>query len=160
MQRAGIYQANIQLDYLKDRLQPELEKAVILNRAKNLADGIHIATEIEQPLAKSKMSSTYMGPVNSYSSSSDAPQANKSASNDDEQNHQDQPRKFKKTFGNHDGSDGGGNGFKINDNSGTGDTRACFRCNKKGHLKRDCRMKTFKQNNQHLIVKEDPASSD
>lgn len=63
LQRAGIYQAKFQLDYLKDRLHPQLEKAVIMNRAQTLADGIHIATEIERSLAKSKLSNTYMGPI-------------------------------------------------------------------------------------------------
>ncbi|KAI7867341.1 uncharacterized protein EV154DRAFT_488335 [Mucor mucedo] len=66
LQRAGIYQANIQLDYLNDQLHPELEKAVIMNRAQTLADGIHIATEIERSLAKSKLSNTYMGPITNY----------------------------------------------------------------------------------------------
>jgi len=54
LQRAGIYQLSIQLDNLKDRGKLDLEQAIILRGAKNLVEGINIATEIERSLMRAK----------------------------------------------------------------------------------------------------------
>ncbi|KAL9542525.1 hypothetical protein MBANPS3_008575 [Mucor bainieri] len=52
LQRAGFQSPGIQLEFLKDRLPPKLERAVILSGAATLREGIRIADEIERFLAR------------------------------------------------------------------------------------------------------------
>ncbi|KAG1079346.1 hypothetical protein G6F42_023818 [Rhizopus arrhizus] len=52
LQKAALFLLNIQLDYLRDKLKPELERAVIMfTRVTNLDDGIRVATDIERSSA-------------------------------------------------------------------------------------------------------------
>ncbi|KAG1434603.1 hypothetical protein G6F55_014510 [Rhizopus delemar] len=46
LQRAQIFSADVQLDYFKDRIHPELLKAIIYRGPANLMDAINIATEL------------------------------------------------------------------------------------------------------------------
>ncbi|CEP08893.1 hypothetical protein, partial, partial [Parasitella parasitica] len=62
LQRSGIFLPNIQLDYLKDRLKPELAQAVIMARVQTLAEGIKVATDIERSLSNGQ-GTAYFAPI-------------------------------------------------------------------------------------------------
>ncbi|EPB90244.1 hypothetical protein HMPREF1544_02930 [Mucor circinelloides 1006PhL] len=50
LQKAALFLLNIQLDYLRDKLKPELERAVIMfTRVTNLDDGIRAKEEYAPP---------------------------------------------------------------------------------------------------------------
>ena len=137
LQRAGIYQPSIQLDYLKDRLKPELEQAVILRGATTLTEGIKIATEIERSLSRAKKT-TYMGPVQQYDQENTV---------EEQQNYQ-QEYKGKR----HNGGKPRFGGYRRDNKKTEGkDNRECYNCGKRGHIKRDCfAKKEHKQNLQEL----------
>ena len=137
LQRAGIYQPSIQLDYLKDRLKPELEQAVILRGATTLTEGIKIAKEIERSLWRAKKT-TYMGPVQQYDQEDTVEeQQNYQKEYKGKKNYSEKPRL-------------GGYGCDNKKVEGK-DNRECYHCGKKGHIKRDCHAKKkHKQNQQGL----------
>lgn len=89
----------IQVNHLKDALHPKLQKAVIVNRATTLAEGIHIAIEIERAYWKAgKKLYDDFSPVHQPSYQLSMPVAQ-------EQNYQ-QPKDFKKNYrGNYKGND-------------------------------------------------------
>ncbi|KAG1032135.1 hypothetical protein G6F25_011541 [Rhizopus arrhizus] len=154
LQRAGIYQPSIQLDYLKDRLKPELEQAVILRGAKNLVEGINIATEIERSLMRAKKTIS-MGPIQ-Y-------QPEPVSTGEEQQNYQQRYQgkgKFEgKSFGGNNYGDKANSRYKGNFGKGKTENpnrnKKCHKCGKMGHIKRDCWSKGHKQNAQELQVKTD-----
>ncbi|GAN11774.1 hypothetical protein MAM1_0934c11370, partial [Mucor ambiguus] len=132
LQRAGLFLPNIQLDYLKDKLKPELERAVIMARVTNLDDGIRVATDIERSMGN-KLDATYMGPIKT-----ELPPAKYEETTEILQNYQQHQRnqkkvkKFEKKQGKHK------------------ETRECYKCHKIGHIAKDCWSKDKKQNTQHI----------
>ncbi|CEP09021.1 hypothetical protein [Parasitella parasitica] len=121
LQRAGLFLPNIQLDYLRDKLKPELARAVIMSRVTNLDDGIRVATDIERSLS-STQDTTYMGPVRP-----DVSQTAESSQPQQVQNYQQKHQgcKKKKEYGN-------------KKNEKRKETRECFRCHKVGHISKNC----------------------
>ncbi|KAI8635906.1 hypothetical protein BD408DRAFT_356666, partial [Parasitella parasitica] len=132
LQRAGLFLPNIQLDYLRDKLKPELERAVIMSRVTNLDDGIRVATDIERSLANNQ-ADTYMGPIK--------PELNQAKEEyaPAQQNYQ-YKHGNKKKFDNRSDK-------KMNKRK---ETRECFKCHKVGHISRDCWSTKKTQNTQQV----------
>ncbi|CEP10707.1 hypothetical protein, partial, partial [Parasitella parasitica] len=117
LHRAAIYSPSIQLEYLKERLSPLLEQAVILRGASTLEEGIKIATEIERSLARAK-NTVSTGPIHQY-------QPEPAITEGQQQNYQQRDDK-RKSGGYARFSKGSGNPNKD---------RKCFKCGKVGHIK-------------------------
>ncbi|EIE91706.1 hypothetical protein RO3G_16417 [Rhizopus delemar RA 99-880] len=150
LQRAQIFSADVQLDYFKDRIHPELLKAIIYGGPSNLMELINIATEVEQALLKS-MGKSNNGSLNAvytptsntttatYGSSSS--RSHNTNTNNEQQNFQRQNNGIKKQQRHH------GN-YNNDKRHQQGESRKCFNCNKVGHTSKDCKLPRRRRGNK------------
>ncbi|KAG1301530.1 hypothetical protein G6F64_011715 [Rhizopus arrhizus] len=128
--RAQVFSPAIQLDYFKDKIKPELKTAVIFARARNLEEGINIATEIERELLRKNQVpdvSSLIPEVKStinYGASSSGSSSNLTTG--EIQNYQ-----------------------QRNGKKGRQENRSCHYCKKVGHLKKNCRKRLRDLQEQH-----------
>lgn len=154
LQRARIFPDDLQLDFFKDRIRPELREAVAYGRAKNISEAIEIATDYEKDVSRRKtiFISTLITESSTYTASSSgslvSPGTGEMAA---QQNYQ--GRSFRK-------------GGKDNIRSKDKKENRCFRCHKQGHRKADCRSSTrtftndekkYDHNNQHAEESQEEA---
>jgi hypothetical protein len=139
--RSQIFAPDVQLDYFKEQVRPELCEAIILGRAKDLDAAMDIATEVEREW---KRKGRYGNAPGTYTTILNNPAA----------------RQALRSENTYDNSSSGG---LSSPNSGEPhqqnyqqrqqlqqqkETRRCYYCDKPGHLKMDCRTKKANDRNK------------
>jgi hypothetical protein len=127
--RAQIFAPDIQLDYFKEGIRPELCDAIMFGRAKDLDSAVEIVTEAEREW---KRKGRYH--LNSEGNIT----ANWTGGQGAEQ--------LKVYSGSTSGSNSSSGTGEPQQNQQQQETRTCFFCQKVGHLKVDCRKRKMEKN--------------
>lgn len=116
MDKAGIHGDELQLDYLMDRVNPELRKALIISRPKDLREAISIATEIEYGSGPTSSTMTSIPYTETSGNNAVIPMEGIQQTNAQHGKYQSKGQESPKQ-----------------------EKRTCFFCKKAGNLRKDCR---------------------
>ncbi|OBZ81215.1 hypothetical protein A0J61_10736 [Choanephora cucurbitarum] len=160
LHRAEIYRPSMQLDYFKERLNDELQMAMVYRGPKTLEEAIHVMTSVEEELQRMAQGKTapsaLPGPYAASSSGSS------STTQPLQQNYQQtrgygDRRSGKEAYDRNQGSRKASAGGRPQP-KGT-ESRTCFICGKRGHLAKNCRRRK-QEHSQSQQMTQDEAHAD
>lgn len=133
--KAEIYSERMLISYLKAAVNMEMTRAIIYRGPETYADAVNICVEVETDLCNGNMDATMKtyNPVYTTTPMDIAEEEVK-------QNYQETYRKPK---------------YNKQDRNKGAEQRRCFRCKKKGHLKRDCKVRLNDSRQNHQVLKDD-----
>ncbi|KAI9327332.1 hypothetical protein BD770DRAFT_449895, partial [Pilaira anomala] len=137
--KAEIFPERMLISYLKAAVNPEMTRAIIYRGPTTYNAAVNICIEVETDLLAMQMDTTTKSLTTVYF------QGGESSNYEEKQNYQmDRKKGFKRDNGYKSKTWGSGNEKRD-------EKKACFRCKKQGHLKKDCKVKlqgNYQQNSQ------------
>ncbi|KAI8347873.1 hypothetical protein BD560DRAFT_338351, partial [Blakeslea trispora] len=150
LERAQIYRPSLQLEYFKKRINNELLRAMIYRGPKTLVDAINITTAVEEDLQRVSLNATApITPPITYAASSSGSSASTTLAQQNMQQasgyHNRASHRGRSRFS------GQRQGRKEHDKP-SDETRTCFQCGKRGHLRRNCRQRKMEHSQSQDIA--------
>ncbi|KAI9326187.1 hypothetical protein BD770DRAFT_303864, partial [Pilaira anomala] len=131
--KANIGNDAMLISYLKAAVNPEMRRAIVYRGPSTYAHAVDICIEVENDILQNKSDNTVKVYTPSYTTSTEDPDVEMVQNYQQKRSHS-----------------SGRNGFY----GYSGESRKCFSCGKKGHLKKNCWKNKNKQNTQHLADNE------